>query len=205
MADRAGAAVGVRESAAMDEGDEEGDEGEGADARDVQGGGGGGGGGGRSGASPLVYLTPAAPPRLLPLFMLAAASASAAATSSSATSSASSSSSSHFTSSSALGKAAAPAPVPAPALALALAPRRLRALRAALAPLRRLALSFAAHVAFAAFARSQPLWRAFLRIRMLCDLQAATVPTHASFAWLRRVGRGGYGSVFAARKLDTGR
>lgn len=82
--------------------------------------------------------------------------------------------------------------------------KKLQALRSAIEPMLRLAYSFVKTFAFTQFTNNEPLWRAYLDLRLYADTSSLTSMTSCDFAWLRRIGKGGYGSVFECRKLDTG-
>jgi serine/threonine protein kinase len=82
--------------------------------------------------------------------------------------------------------------------------KKLQALQSAIEPMLRLAYSFVKTFAFTQFTNNEPLWRAYLDLRLFADTSSLTSITSCDFAWIRRIGKGGYGSVFECRKLDTG-
>lgn len=82
--------------------------------------------------------------------------------------------------------------------------RLMHAARELLAPIHRRIHSYLASSVLPAF-QSDPRFGEYVRLRCVADIMAKRTLCHDSFDWLRKLGRGGYGSVFAVRKVDTGR
>ena len=81
---------------------------------------------------------------------------------------------------------------------------KLIALRLAVEPVLRIAYSIVKTFAFSEFTQNNNLWNAYLDLRLYSDTMSLSNIASKDFKWIRRIGVGGYGSVFACVKKDTG-